>query len=259
MLKVKTRNLPTVPRHLEKEFIKFFDYMISEIAERFKNQGLKRLNKSTIEQFSDSKYYSNDWLEKSKAIKKKLNKQFSDERLKAYIDKIMSKADKANQAKFKDLGESLGIPQTQILKLNQSKKYKALLDETLLYVKDKQDEAINYFTKNTLLMMNRGVTEVELFKEFTENAKKYKNDINFISRNQLSNFNAVMNKVRSQELGLTKAIWSTSKDERVRSSHKDRDGKEFDISKGCYGSKDGLYLQPGEYFNCRCTAKIIVE
>jgi uncharacterized protein with gpF-like domain len=56
-----------------------------------------------------------------------------------------------------------------------------------------------------------------------------------------------------------RAVWDTAGDESVRASHIGRDGEEFDLAEGLYSSMDGKWLLPGVDYNCRCTARYILD
>lgn len=76
----------------------------------------------------------------------------------------------------------------------------------------------------------------------------------FIARDQTAKLTAALNRERNQALGITEYVWRTVRDERVRESHRKRNGKTFrwdDPPKG--GPADGGH--PGESINCRCTAE----
>ena len=88
--------------------------------------------------------------------------------------------------------------------------------------------------------------------------EKRKNHAKFTARNQIGNFNSLTTKIRAQNLGITQAIWRTSRDERVRPCHKVRDGKAFDLATGLYSSCDGLSLLPGVDFQCRCDYELVI-
>lgn len=88
---------------------------------------------------------------------------------------------------------------------------------------------------------------------------KLDNRVKLIARSEVSTINSAITKARAENAGIKKAIWSSSGDERVRESHRDRDGKEFDLTKGCYSSIDGEYLQPGHSINCRCAYIMVFE
>lgn len=75
-----------------------------------------------------------------------------------------------------------------------------------------------------------------------------------IARDQLGSLNGQLTKVRQQQLGVTRFIWQTSEDERVRPEHEDLNGEVFTWAQGAPGS--GI---PGEPINCRCVALPILE
>lgn len=70
-----------------------------------------------------------------------------------------------------------------------------------------------------------------------------------ISRDQISKANAELTRSRQEDLGIKEYTWVTSRDERVRSLHKERDGKKFSWDKP---PSDG---HPGMPIQCRCHAK----
>jgi SPP1 gp7 family putative phage head morphogenesis protein len=108
-------------------------------------------------------------------------------------------------------------------------------------------------------MMTLGSSYDEILKEFKKDSKVKVNHAKFIARNQVANFNSISSKIRAQNLGITKAIWRTAHDERVRQCHKVRDGKEYDLSEGLYSSCDGKKLHVGTDYNCRCIAEYVIE
>lgn len=79
-----------------------------------------------------------------------------------------------------------------------------------------------------------------------------------IARDQSNKANAVVNRARQLELGITRARWMHSHaGKNPRPDHVAADGKEYDIAQGCLIS--GSYIQPGEEINCRCTSRPIIE
>lgn len=70
-----------------------------------------------------------------------------------------------------------------------------------------------------------------------------------IARDQIGKANAELTRNRQEDLGIKTYTWVTSHDERVRSSHKERDGKLFSWDKP---PSDG---HPGFPIQCRCHAK----
>jgi len=78
-----------------------------------------------------------------------------------------------------------------------------------------------------------------------------------IARDQSNKANAVVNRARQLDLGITRAKWMHSHGgKEPRKDHLAADGKEYDIAKGCLIS--GEYIQPGQMINCRCTSRPIL-
>lgn len=76
----------------------------------------------------------------------------------------------------------------------------------------------------------------------------------FIARDQVTKLNAEISKTRQNELGVRRYIWRTSRDERVRDSHRRKEGEIFS-----WDNPPADTGHPGEDFNCRCTAEPVIE
>jgi uncharacterized protein with gpF-like domain len=78
-----------------------------------------------------------------------------------------------------------------------------------------------------------------------------------IARDQSNKANAVVNRTRELELGITDAIWMHSHAGKVpRPDHVAANGRRYKIAEGCLIS--GKYIQPGEEINCRCTQRAVL-
>ena len=103
------------------------------------------------------------------------------------------------------------------------------------------------------------VADVKHLYDVTDNRAK------FISRNEVGNLNAIITKTRQQEAGVECYEWSTSRDERVRESHRVMDGNLYYWSRSTPGEINGrkVYpapaLHPGMDYNCRCVAIPIID
>lgn len=73
----------------------------------------------------------------------------------------------------------------------------------------------------------------------------------FIAVDQTSSITGQLTERRHRAAGVTKFVWRTSEDERVRESHKDFNGKEYSYAEGAGPKK----LKPGQDYRCRCTAE----
>lgn len=78
-----------------------------------------------------------------------------------------------------------------------------------------------------------------------------------IARDQSNKANAIVNRTRQLELGITEAIWQHSHaGKNPRPDHVAADGKRYDINKGCLIG--GEYVHPGQEINCRCTSRAVL-
>lgn len=101
--------------------------------------------------------------------------------------------------------------------------------------------------------VDRGLSISEISKSITDKTGSAKKRANLIARDQVQKFNGKLNELRQREVGVTKYIWSTSRDPDVRDEHADREGEVFSWSNP---PEDG---HPGEPINCRCTAIPVMD
>ena len=74
-----------------------------------------------------------------------------------------------------------------------------------------------------------------------------------IARDQVGKLNGQLTQARQQALGITEYVWRTSRDQRVRDAHADRDGRRFRWSTA---PADG---HPGHPVQCRCVAEGVID
>ena len=97
-------------------------------------------------------------------------------------------------------------------------------------------------------------------------ARKAKKRAKLIARDQVASLQGDITRVRQQSIGVERYVWRTSIDERVRSSHRAREGEIFEWGKpiGPQLRKKGLTVDtidghPGKPINCRCYAEPVLE
>uniref|UniRef100_A0A6H1ZNS5 Putative capsid morphogenesis protein n=1 Tax=viral metagenome TaxID=1070528 RepID=A0A6H1ZNS5_9ZZZZ len=81
-----------------------------------------------------------------------------------------------------------------------------------------------------------------------------------IARDQVAKLHGQLDRLRQQEAGITRYVWRTSKDERVRSTHAERDGQTYewaDPPGNMDDPADGGH--PGTPIQCRCTAEPVLS
>lgn len=100
-----------------------------------------------------------------------------------------------------------------------------------------------------------GATAKQLAGALTEQLGVTKSRARLIARDQTSKLTADLNRHRQEQAGVTSYDYSTSRDERVRSLHRQHDGKRFRWD-GNPKPSDG---PPGTAVNCRCVALAVIE
>lgn len=79
-----------------------------------------------------------------------------------------------------------------------------------------------------------------------------------IARDQITKYHGAVNKARQESLGVKAFIWRTVNDERVRDSHADLDGIQFDWD-DLPTNEDDEEIFPGSEIQCRCSAEPVLD
>lgn len=259
----QTAKAPEPLKSEQRRFQKATESMIELISRLYKNQVLLELNKGTIDKFADAQVgnYAVVLERLVSKVRRKILKRIDNKRIRKLTREVMLKTDaRSKQLFYKRVAAQLGInPLSLIRKDGTTFDSNALIIETTNWLTKLRDETISEYTANSLRAMTHGRTISEILEQYDGMVEKRKNHAAFTARNQIQNYNSMMTKARAQGLGAKRAIWLTSEDERVRTSHEVRDGKEFDLSKGLYSSVDGKWLFPGSDYQCRCNMQIILD
>ena len=251
------------PKAQERELSELITYMVDQMSRQFKNQTFRQMSQGDVDKFADAQTgnYATVFLRMANRVRRKLVKRFNDDRIDEIVGKMLHKVDKRNRDELyrlveKNIGLSTReLSATEGLKANIN----ALTLETTQWVKKLRDDVLEEYTAQSLRAMSHGLSLEEIMSQYDGLVEKRRDHVRFTARNQIANFNSVSTKMRAQNLGITEAVWVTSRDgERVRESHQDRDGKTFELSKGLYSSKDKKYLLPGVDYQCRCTYELII-
>lgn len=246
----------------ERQFSEDIEKMISRMSSLYRNQVLKALNKGTVAKFEDAQTgnFSRIFLGLAKKSSKSILKIFDDERIEKLVNKYTGRVDRRNKKElYRRVEESVGISR-QELEATEGLTYQinAYKLETAQWVKKLRDETLELWTANTLRQMSNGNGLDTILSEFDDMVEKRKNHGKMVARTQMTSFNSFTTKARAQNLGITEAVWVTSSDERVRASHKSRNGKKFDLSEGLHSSIDNKTLLPGVDYQCRCDYKLVI-
>ena len=108
-----------------------------------------------------------------------------------------------------------------------------------------------YTDKLEALVMNAlqtGQTNEELAQEIKKLGHSTDFRARLIAADQMGKINGAITKVRHLDIGFESYTWSTSKDERVRTDHRIKNGQTFRWDEPPSGG------HPGQPVRCRCTA-----
>ena len=129
-----------------------------------------------------------------------------------------------------------------------------------LYVRNWASENILSLRQTVATNAMAGYRASNLEKTIQDNYKVSKNKAKFLARQETALLMSKYHETRYKDLGVTKYIWSTSNDERVRQSHKDLDNKVilWD-SPPVVDRMTGRTAHAGEDFGCRCVAIAVID
>lgn len=126
--------------------------------------------------------------------------------------------------------------------------------ENVSLIKSIPDE---YFKKIESIVFSgttQGNTAKSMIKSIMKTGNVTTNRAKLIARDQSSKINSAITQQRSQNLGIEEYIWRTSGDERVRDSHRNKNGKVFR-----WDNPPSDTGHPGQDIQCRCVAQPIVK
>lgn len=104
-------------------------------------------------------------------------------------------------------------------------------------------------------VVSTGVRVEELMKRVRERFEVSDNRAQLIARDQVGKYNGELARERAQSLGVATYVWSTSKDQRVRSDHGDLEGTVQKYAEPpVVDARTGRTGNPGDDYQCRCQA-----
>lgn len=83
---------------------------------------------------------------------------------------------------------------------------------------------------------------------------RYQSRYEFIARDQTSKLIGELDRLRQQQIGVDEYDWATSADERVRPTHRSKNGKRFR-----WDEPPPETGHPGEDYQCRCVARAVIS
>jgi len=127
----------------------------------------------------------------------------------------------------------------------------AFVEKNVSLIKSITEEHLTKIEQMVRHTVERGVSTSTLEEEIYAQFEVTNSRAHLIARDQISKYNGKLTELRQTGAGVKEYIWSTSKDERVRSRHAAVDGQTFSWSEpGPPVGNNGEHLHPGEDFQC---------
>ena len=115
------------------------------------------------------------------------------------------------------------------------------------------------YVRSVEKLVNRSLSEgtrvEELVKQIKQHAPVSISKARLLARDQTTKLYGNLNQVRQVAVGVTKYIWKTMEDSRVREMHEDLEGEIYSWDNPPVTNPEGDRNHPGGDYQCRCTAE----
>jgi SPP1 gp7 family putative phage head morphogenesis protein len=170
-----------------------------------------------------------------------------------WLESMFTASQSSLKASLEDMGWAVEFKMTPAMKdaLNAS------LSENVALIKSIPEQYLKNVEGAVMRSYSAGRDLETMTKEIKQIYPVTKRRAELIARDQSNKANAVVNRTRQMELGITDAVWMHSHaGKNPRPDHVAANGKRYKIAEGCLIS--GEYIHPGEEINCRCTSRPIL-
>lgn len=163
----------------------------------------------------------------------------------AYLKDMFKASDSAMRKALKDAGWTVEFKMTPAVR----DAFNASLQENVGLIKSIPEKYLQQVEGVVMRSYSNGRDLETMVKEIKQLYPGASNRAVLIARDQSNKANAVVNRTRQMELGITEAIWLHSHaGKNPRPDHVAANGKRYKIAEGCKIS--GEFIQPGEEINC---------
>lgn len=191
-----------------------------------------------------------------KALKNKAYKVFSPTRIEKPVRRYLKTLNNFNKNNINQQAKVVGINPTQsepwLKKFTEEK-----IEENVGYISKMKDDYLKEIEEIVEEGIKKGSTAKQIREQLVERVGMTERRAQFIAVDQTGSILGQMTAKRHQEMGVIKFRWRTSKDERVRESHRDLSNKVFSYDDPPkVGARTVL---PGEDYHCRCVASPVFD
>lgn len=201
--------------------------------------------------------YGDDFSEIINGIRIEMATRFNDDELKRLADQYGVRVAGANENKFSEnLNKVLGV------NIITSEPYltsvlNAFNITNVSLIKNLSESTIQQIEQLTLRGFSQGLRWETIAADLTNRLEVASSRADLIARDQMGKLNSQLTVTRQKNIGVTRGIWRTAADERVRDSHRAMEGVIFDLDSP--PRVDGENVFPGEAINCRCFTEPVIS
>ena len=220
--------------------LKFFDDMKKEFEKQQEEneKAISRVNLNTVANTLEHQWLEEDEPEESEYFVKKIDDTFKEEQT-DYLKRLMGDAD----GKTARILQSFAIDKQQFFNDNMAAVRKLYLDNSIERIRG-EEMLIKRRILQKIIDYATGKTDtLELMDLVKEGYTDSDHLARLFARDQMQRFNKACTLSTFRSAGVTKVKWVTCGDVRVRKSHKELNGKIFDVN--------NLPREVDDY-NCRC-------
>lgn len=252
--KQKTRKMPGVktPKAPEVRYRRRLDVLTRALVDSVNTYVVPQLKSLEPE------YVNDQYATELTNIFNDLRKRFADinEQAKIASDRFVMESNSANKQRFyKALDRVIGIDLASVIQNEDLQDILiATTRENVALIRSIPEEYFKQIETMVFTGTTQGSKAGPMIKQIQKIGRTTKNRAKVIARDQSSKLNSALNQQRQQNLGVEEYIWRTSKDERVRPTHKSKNGKVFRWDKPPKGTG-----HPGQDIQCRCVAQAIIK
>ncbi len=171
----------------------------------------------------------------------------------SYLKGMFKASDSAMRQSLKDAGWTVEFTMTPAVK----DAFNASLAENVGLIRSIPEKYLQQVEGVVMRSYSAGRDLETMVKDLKQLYPVTQRRAELIARDQSNKANAVVNRTRQLELGITEAMWMHSHaGKNPRPDHVAANGKRYSVAEGCKIS--GEFIQPGQEINCRCTSRPIL-
>lgn len=259
---------PQYPISIEREYLRFLNLYANAYNKLLRDgladimPGMKEIagqEQLRVDDFAD------DISKLFKFVNSKMAVRFTDEVLRRAAKSMVGKSSKYSKKQLAkiidkhDEGKELHI-EPLLTDRGMNPYFQNIVEQNVSLIKSIPEYSQTRMKETLIAMLTKDATNKEIQAVLMKGFKLTKGRAAFIARDQVGKLNGSLEQHRQRQLGITRYIWRTSEDARVRKDHEKLDGKTFYWNKPPVVDRaTGRRGNPKEDFQCRCWAEPIIE